>query len=72
MYNVGQLVWLRQAGKLVNAVIIDIDATFITLKVNYKKGKGIDIKINKNSKDIINPNGTNISGFDFGNDFMRI
>ena len=72
MYNVGQLVWLRQAGKLVNAVVIDIDATFITLKVNYKKGKGIDIKINKNSKDIINPNGTNISGFDFNNDFMRI
>lgn len=72
MYNVGQLVWLRQAGKLVNAVVISIDATFITLKVNYKKGKGIDIKINKNSKDIINPNGTNISGFDFNNDFMRI
>lgn len=72
MYNVGQLVWLRQAGKLVNAVVIDIDATFITLKVNYKKGKGIDIKINKNSRDIINPSGTNISGFDFGNDFMRI
>ena len=72
MYNVGQLVWLRQAGKLVNAIVIDIDAKFITLKVNYKKGKGIDIKINKNSRDIINPSGTNISGFDFGNDFMRI
>ena len=39
MYKVGQLVWLRQAGKLVNAVVIDVDLTFVTLRINYKKGK---------------------------------
>lgn len=72
MYKIGQQILIKQGLNLVKAVVIDIDATFLTVRINYKKDKGIDMKININSKDILNPKGVNTSGFDFNNDFMRI
>ena len=38
--------------------------------MEYKKGSGANIKVNVNSKNLINPEGTNITGFDFNNDFF--
>lgn len=65
--KIGDLVLLKQAGKLVRCVVIDIDATFVTLRLEYKKGFGTDIKVNINSEDIIKSSGLSIDGFDFNN-----
>ena len=70
MYKIGQHVLLKQGTKLVKCIIIDVDLTFITLKMEYKKGSGANIKVNVNSKNLINPEGANITGFDFNNDFF--
>lgn len=66
----GSIMLLKQGTKLIKCIVIDIDATFVTLKMEYKKGSGANIKVNVNSKNLINPEGTNITGFDFNNDFF--
>ena len=52
--NIGSIVWLKQASKMVRAVVIDIDTDFFTLKVEYKQGKHCNIKVKRNSNCIIN------------------
>lgn len=68
MYKVGQMVLLKQAGKLVRAVVVDIDLTYVTLRLDYKQGFGADIKLNINSEDIIKPSGLHVDGFDYKED----
>ncbi len=70
VYKIGQCVLFKQGTKLIKAVVVDVDLTFLTLKMEYKKGSGANIKVNVNSKNLINPEGTNITGFDFNNDFF--
>lgn len=53
MLKPGKIVLLKQGCKLVRALVIDIDATFVTLKLNYKQSVGTTVKVNVNSKDII-------------------
>lgn len=66
--NIGSQVLLRQGFKLVKAIVVDVDLTYITLKVEYKKGKHCNIKIKKNSNNIIN--GINTEAFVNRNNFM--
>lgn len=66
--QIGNIILLRQGFKLVKAIIIDIDTEFFTLKVEYKKDKHCNIKIKKNSNNIIN--GINTEAFVNRNNFM--
>lgn len=50
---IGQLVILKKGLKYIRAVVIDIDATFVTLRLDYKKSIGTTIKISKDSKDLL-------------------
>lgn len=50
---IGQLVLLKKGLKYVRAVVIDVDATFVTLRLDYKKSTSTTIKINKDSKDLL-------------------
>ena len=72
--KIGDLILLKQAGKLIRCVIIDIDTEFVTLRLEYKKGFGTDIKVNINSEDIIKPSGLSVDGFDYKEDigFFRV
>ena len=72
--KVGDLILLKQASKLVRCVVIDIDTEFVTLRLEYKKGFGTDIKVNINSEDIIKPSGLRVDGFDYKEDigFTRV
>ena len=72
--KVGDLILLKQASKLVRCVVIDIDTEFVTLRLEYHKGIGTDIKVNVNSKDIIKPSGLHVDGFDYKEDigFTRV
>ena len=66
--KIGDLVLLKQAGKLIRAVVISIDTEFVTLRLDYKRGLGCDIKVNINSEDIIKPSGLRVDGFDYKED----
>ena len=66
--KVGSIVLLKQAGKLIRAIVIDIDTEFVTLRLDYKRGMGCDIKVNINSEDIIKPSGLHVDGFDYKDD----
>ena len=67
--KIGDLVLLKQGLKLVRAVVVDIDLTYVTLRLDYKQGFGADIKLNINSEDIIKPSGLKVGNFDYNNDF---
>ena len=69
MYKLGEMVLLKQGLKLVRAVVISVDLTFVTLRLDYKQGIGCDIKLNVNSEDIIKPSGLKVGNFDYNNDF---
>ena len=69
MYKLGEMVLLKQGLKLVRAVVVDIDLTYVTLRLDYKQGFGADIKLNINSEDIIKPSGLKVGNFDYNNDF---
>ena len=69
MYKLGEMVLLKQGLKLVRAVVVDVDLTFVTLRLDYKQGIGCDIKLNVNSEDIIKPSGLKVGNFDYNNDF---
>lgn len=72
-YKVGSMVLLKQGCKLVKAIVIDVDLTFVTLKLHYKKGEGATVKMNINSKDIIKfDGGVNIKGFDYTDNITRL
>lgn len=66
--QIGTQVLLKQGFKLVKAIIVDVDLTYITLKVEYKKGKHCNIKIKKNSSNIIK--GIDVEAFVNRNNFM--
>lgn len=53
MYRIGQLVILKKGLKYIRAVVIDVDATFVTLRLDYKKSIGTTIKVSKDSKDLL-------------------
>lgn len=53
MFHTGQLVILRKGLKYIRCVVVDIDATFVTLRLDYKKGIGTTIKVRKDSTDLI-------------------
>ncbi len=69
--KIGDFVLLKQAGKLVRCVVVDIDLTYVTLRLDYKQGFGCDIKLDINSDEIIKPNGLKVGNFDFINDSSR-
>ena len=69
--KIGDLVLLKQASKLIRCVVIDIDTEFVTLRLEYKKGIGTDIKLDINSDEIIKPNGLRVDNFSFINDNSR-
>lgn len=52
--QIGSKVLLKCVFGLVKAVVIDIDLTFVTLKVEYKQGQHCNIKVKRNSNCIIN------------------
>lgn len=66
--SIGEIVMLKKGLNLIRCVVIDIDTEFVTLRMEYKKGFGTDIKINVNSKDIIKPSGLHVDGFDYKED----
>lgn len=68
MYKLGEMVLLKQGLKLVRAVVVDIDLTYVTLRLDYKQGFGADIKLDINSEDIIKPSGLHVDGFDYKDD----
>lgn len=68
MYKLGEIVMLKRASKLIRAIVIDIDTEFVTLRLDYKRGMGCDIKVNINSEDIIKPSGLHVDGFDYKDD----
>ena len=70
--KIGEMVLLKQGLKLVRAVVVDIDLTYVTLRLDYKQGFGADIKLNINSEDIIKPSGLKVGNFDFINDNSRV
>ena len=67
--KIGDLVLLKQGLKLVRAVVISVDLTYVTLRLDYKQGFGADIKLNINSEDIIKPSELKVGNFDYNNDF---
>lgn len=66
--QIGTQVLLKQGFKLVKAIVVDVDLTYLTLKVEYKKGKHCNIKIKKNSSNIIK--GIDVEAFVNRNNFM--
>ena len=73
MYRVGQKVMFKYLGQLVKAVVIDVDATFITLHFEYKKGLGMNMKVKANNKDIFKIDSDiklNTEAFTSQNNFM--
>ena len=66
--KIGDLVLLKQGLKLVRAVVISVDLTYVTLRLDYKQGFGADIKLDINSEDIIKPSGLHVDGFDYKDD----
>lgn len=68
MYKIGEMVLLKRGLKLVRAVVVDIDLTYVTLRLDYKQSFGCDIKLNINSEDIIKPSGLSVDGFDYKED----
>ena len=70
-YKVGQIVMFKRGLKLVRAVVISVDLTYVTLRLDYKQGFGCDIKLDINSDEIIKPNGLKVGNFDFINDSSR-
>ena len=68
MYKLGEMVLLKQGLKLVRAVVVDIDLTYVTLRLDYKQGFGADIKLDINSDEIIKPSGLRVDGFDYKDD----
>ena len=71
MYKLGEMVLLKQGLKLVRAVVVDIDLTYVTLRLDYKQGFGADIKLDINSEEIIKPSGLRVDNFSFINDNSR-
>ena len=67
-YKLGEIVMLKQGLKLVRAVVISVDLTYVTLRLDYKQGFGADIKLDINSEDIIKPSGLHVDGFDYKDD----
>ncbi len=70
MTKIGSTILLRQAGKLIKCVVIDVDATFITLRMEYKKDKGFDFKVKANSKNILKYDGIDVEAFTSNNFFQ--
>ena len=70
-YKVGQIVMLKRGLKLVRAVVISVDLTYVTLRLDYKQGFGCDVKLDINSDEIIKPNGLRVDNFSFINDNSR-
>ena len=66
--QIGNKVLLKCGFGLVKAIIVDVDLTYLTLKVEYKKGKHCNIKIKKNSSNIIK--GIDTEAFINRNNFM--
>lgn len=66
--QIGSKVLLKCGFGLVKAIIVDVDLTYLTLKVEYKKGKHCNIKIKKNSSNIIK--GIDTEAFVNRNNFM--
>lgn len=50
--NIGQIVMVKKGLSLIKCVVVDIDATYVTLHMEYKKGKGTDFKIKLDSNEI--------------------
>ena len=71
MYKLGEMVLLKQGLKLVRAVVVDVDLTYVTLRLDYHQGLGTDIKLDINSEEIIKPNGLRVDNFSFINDNSR-
>ena len=71
MYKLGEIVMLKQGLKLVRAVVISVDLTYVTLRLDYKQGFGADIKLDINSDEIIKSNGLRVDNFNFINDNSR-
>ena len=69
--SIGDLVLLKQGLKLVRAVVVDVDLTYVTLRLDYHQGLGCDIKLDINSEEIIKPNGLRVDNFSFINDNSR-
>lgn len=67
-YKLGEIVMLKQGLKLVRAVVISVDLTYVTLRLDYKQGFGANIKLDINSEDIIKPSGLHVDGFDYKDD----
>ena len=53
MYYIGQLVAIKQCGKYVRGIVVEVDTDFITLSLDYKKSVGTTIRVSKDSKDLI-------------------
>lgn len=51
--NIGQIVMVKKGLSLIKCVVVDIDATYVTLHMEYKKGKGTDFKMKLDSKEIL-------------------
>ena len=51
--NIGQIVMVKKGLSLIKCIVVDIDATYVTLHMEYKKGKGTDFKMKLDSKEII-------------------
>lgn len=66
--NIGSMVLLRQGLQLVKGVVVDIDLTFVTIKVDYKQGNSVNIKVKRNSNAIIN--GIDVEAFLNNNKYM--
>ena len=54
MFKVGQLVMLKQFGRLIRAVVVSVDTDIISGDINYKRNKGTILKVRKDSKELIN------------------
>ena len=70
-YKLGEIVMLKRGLKLVRAVVISVDLTYVTLRLDYKQGFGADIRLDINSDEIIKPNGLRVDNFSFINDNSR-
>lgn len=61
--KIGTQVLVKYGLGLVKGVVIDIDLTFVTLKVEYKKGKTCTLKLKHNSDSIVRYNGIDTEAF---------
>ncbi len=76
--QIGNIVLLKQGLRYVRAIVVSIDTDFISLDVNYNRGKGTILKVRKDSKNIIKLDFTNkevfkgnLEAFDYKDDFFR-